>query len=305
MRRAKVLLFSIIVLAAVLRLYWLGQIPNGLEWDEVALGYDAYSILHTARDQFGTFLPNNFRSLDDWKPPLYVYSAVPAVALFGLTEFATRLPAAVYGIAAVLLTYFLVKELFLNSSTPGEFLHIRSGQAGHPRGVLSLESERLALLSSFFLAISPWHLQFSRAAFETNLSVTVTIAAVLTFIKGVRGNKSLFLVSSALFGLALFSYHSTRVVTPLILVSLFIIFRRQLPAKKMLFGFLSVYAVFWIFFIPIATNRDAQIRFIVTNDLKVEENTQRATDEIVKDTKLGQDQGLAGRIFHNRRLAII
>ena len=162
MRRAKVLLFSILVLAAVLRLYRLGQIPNGLEWDEVALGYDAYSILHTARDQFGTFLPNHFRSLDDWKPPLYVYSAVPAVALFGLTEFATRLPAAVYGIAAVLLTYFLVKELFGSSS----------------------RSTRIALLSSFFLAISPWHLQFSRAAFETNLSVTVTIAAVFAFIKG-------------------------------------------------------------------------------------------------------------------------
>jgi len=280
MWRAKVLLFGIVALAAVLRLYQLGAIPLGLEWDEVALGYDAYSILHTGRDQFGTFLPNNFRSLDDWKPPLYVYSAVPAVAIFGLSEFATRLPAAVYGIVAVFLTYYLVRELF------------------------RLEYQRVALLSSFFLAISPWHLQFSRAAFETNLSVTVTIAAVLTFIRGVRGNNLLFLLSSALFGLALFSYHSTRVVTPLILLSLLIIFRRQIPAKKWLLGFMTIYTVCWIFFFPIATNRDAQIRFIVTNDLKVSENTKRATDEIIKDIELGEDQGLVGKLFHNRRFAI-
>lgn len=284
MKRVLALLGVIILLAAVFRLYRLGQTPISLEWDEVALGYDAYSILKTGRDQFGQFLPNNFRSLDDWKPPLYVYSAVPAVAIFGLTEFATRLPSAIFGILAVILTFFLVRELLIEQS--------------------QREKNVLALLSSVFLAISPWHLQFSRAAFETNLSVTVTIAAVLAFMIGIRKKNHIFLISGVLFGLALFSYHSTRVATPVILLSLLIFNRRQLPGRKLLLLFFSIYLIFWFFFLPIATNPDAQIRFIVTNDLEVAENRTKSAYEILKDEVKGNDIAFSGKIIHNRRLAV-
>src|SRR3989338_1833480 len=164
MKRVLALLGVITFIAVFLRLFNLGKTPIALEWDEVALGYDAYSILQAGRDQFGHFLPINFRSLDDWKPPLYVYSSIPGIFLFGLNDFTVRLPSAVFGSLAVILVFFLVRELFRNHS----------------------EKNQLALLAALFLAISPWHLQFSRAAFETNLSVTVTIAAVLTFLVGIR-----------------------------------------------------------------------------------------------------------------------
>jgi 4-amino-4-deoxy-L-arabinose transferase-like glycosyltransferase len=285
MKRVYSILGLIVVFGAILRFFYLGKTPIAMEWDEVALGYDAYSILKTGRDQFGQFLPNNFRSLDDWKPPLYVYSAAIPIAIFGLTDFATRFPSAIYGTIAVLLTFFFVRELL--SARPEK------------------EKNTIALLSSFFLAISPWHLQFSRASFETNISVTVTLAAVLTFIKGIRENRCWFIISSFLFGIALFSYHSTRVVTPLILFSLIILFRKKLPGKKIRAGFTIIYAVFWIFFFPIAFSKDAQIRFIVTNDLKVSENQLAASGRILQDEKLGIDQGLAGKIIHNRRLAIL
>ena len=170
------LLIIIVLFASILRLYQLGKTHIALEWDEVALGYDAYSILKTGRDQFGKFLPNNFRSLDDYKPPLYVYMAVPAVALFCLTEFAARFPSAIFGIIAVILTYYLVLELFSNFNY--------------------WQRHSLALIACLFLSISPWHLQFSRAAFETNLSVTVTLAAVLSFLAGIKGNSKAFLLSS-------------------------------------------------------------------------------------------------------------
>lgn len=284
MKRVYWLLAAIVLFAAILRFYQLGNTPISMEWDEVALGYDAYSILKTGRDQFGQFLPNNFRSLDDWKPPLYVYSAIPSIALFGLTNFATRFPSALYGTVAILLTFYLVRELLYGRSEK--------------------EKNTIALLSALFLALSPWHLQFSRASFETNISVTIVIAAIFTFIRGVRGNKNAFLVSAFLFGIALFSYHSTRVVTPLLLVSLFLIFRNRLPRKKFLFYFLGIYAIFWIFFLPIIFNRDAQIRFMVTNDLRVSENQANSALEILKDLQLGPDAWFAGRIFYNRRLAI-
>ena len=282
MKRVLALLGVITFIAVFLRLFNLGKTPIALEWDEVALGYDAYSIIQTGRDQFGHFLPINFRSLDDWKPPLYVYSAIPGIFLFGLNDFTVRLPSAVFGSLAVILVFFLVREFFQERP----------------------EKNPIALLSALFLAISPWHLQFSRAAFETNLSVTVTSAAVLCFLIGIRKRNFLFPASAALFGLCLFSYHSTRVVTPLLLMTLLILLRKQLPGKKVLIGFFSIYFVFWLFFIPIAVNRDAQIRFIVTNDLKVEANQSRAAGEIALDLEISHEAYTTGRFFHNRRFSI-
>lgn len=281
----KVIFWLILVcfLATILRLYQLGNVPIGLEWDEVALGYDAYSILRTGKDQFGKFLPLTFRSIDDYKPPLYVYANVPAVAFFGLSEFSTRLPSAIFGVIAVILTYYLVLEIFRDRS--------------------KVERHLLALLSSLFLAISPWHLQFSRAAFEANLSVTITIAAVLFFLKGISGKVKSFILSAFFFGLALFSYHTTRVVTPALLISLFLIFYKSLPSKKVLSFFFAVYGLFVFFFIPIATSKDAQIRFLATNDLNIVRYQAEAAKMILRDKEIGAE--FAGRIFHNRRLAML
>src|SRR3990167_4542495 len=108
----KYLFIAIIVLASVLRFWQLGKVPISPDWDETALGYNAYSILKTGRDEYGTFLPKTLRSFDDYKPPLYAYLAIPSIALFGLNTWAVRVPSAVMGVLAVIGTYYLVIELF-------------------------------------------------------------------------------------------------------------------------------------------------------------------------------------------------
>src|SRR5688500_14249166 len=112
MKKHIVLLILIILTAGVLRLWQLGATPISPNWDEVALGYDAYSIIQTGRDEYGNLFPVVLRSFDDYKPALYAYLAIPPIATFGLNAFAVRLPSAIVGILAVLAVYFLVKELF-------------------------------------------------------------------------------------------------------------------------------------------------------------------------------------------------
>ena len=128
----KIILTLIVLLAFFLRIYQLGVVPISPDWDEAALGYNAYSILKTSRDEYGKFLPLVFRSFDDYKPPLYIYLTVPSVALFGLNVFAVRFPSAVLGTLTVLLVYFLVRELFENHR----------------------HRDKIALVSAFLLAIS-------------------------------------------------------------------------------------------------------------------------------------------------------
>src|SRR6266567_6149312 len=134
-----IILGVILLLALVLRLWQLGAVPPSPDWDEVALGYDAYSLIHTGRDEYGKFLPVVLRSFDDYKPALYAYLTIPTVSLFGLTVIAVRLPSVIFGVLAVLATFYLMRELFKRDS--------------------------LALVVAFLLAISPWSLQFSCIGF--------------------------------------------------------------------------------------------------------------------------------------------
>ena len=90
-----VILFFIILLGLGLRLYRLDSRPLGFTWDEAALGYNAYSLIKTGRDEYGKIMPIVFKSFGDYKPGLYVYFSVPIIKIFGLNEFSTRLPSAV------------------------------------------------------------------------------------------------------------------------------------------------------------------------------------------------------------------
>ena len=145
------LFILILLLAIFLRFNQLGQNPPSLNWDEASMGYNAYSLFKTGADEYGNSWPLSIRSFDVYQLPLYVYSTIPFIALFGLTEFATRFPAALYGVLTVIATYFLGKELFENHKERAR--------------------KWIALLAMFFMAVSPWHLQFSRGAFEATVGL--------------------------------------------------------------------------------------------------------------------------------------
>ena len=84
------LLTLIIIVASILRLWQLSKVPSSPDWDEVALGYNAYSIMQTGRDEYGKFLPIILRSFDDYKPALYAYLAMPTISIFGLSVFSGK-----------------------------------------------------------------------------------------------------------------------------------------------------------------------------------------------------------------------
>ena len=106
------MLISIVVLAAILRFWQLGLVPPSPDWDEAALGYNAYSLLKTGKDEYGTRWPLALRSFDDYKPPLYAYLAIPTVKYLGLSTYSVRLPAAINGVLGVIGAYFLTVALF-------------------------------------------------------------------------------------------------------------------------------------------------------------------------------------------------
>ncbi len=190
----------ILILASILRLVALDRFPAGLNSDEAAIGYNAYSLLQTGKDEHSVSWPLVFRSFDDYKPPVYFYLVLPFVKFFGLNIWSVRLPSALLGVASVYLLYLIISKL-------------------------QSQKNNLALISALVLATSPWHLQFSRGGWEVNASLFFILLGIYGFLKGLEVPNYLFLFVSSL-AISLYTYHSARIISPLLALSLIVIYWR-------------------------------------------------------------------------------
>jgi len=201
----KYLVVIVFLLALILRVWKITEYPAGLNADEAAIGYNAYSLLKTGKDEFGHSWPMTFQSFNDFKPGIYFYLVLPFVKLLGLNELAVRLPSVILGTITVLILYLLVKELF--------------------------DSESLAISSMLLLTISPWHLHFSRGGWETNTATFFIVTGTYFLMKALKAPKFYFL-SSLFYLLSLYTYHSARVIVPLLIFGLVILYRKEILRKS-------------------------------------------------------------------------
>lgn len=231
------ILLFILLIAFFLRFYKLSEIPNGLYQDETAIGYNAYSILTTSKDEYGKVLPVYFKSFGDYKLPVYIYSTVVSEKLFGVNAFAVRFPSAFFGTVAVLVLFLFAKKITGNIP--------------------------LSLLSSLLLAITPWHLQFSRAGFEVNVALTFALTGSYLLILGKDKTKAQIfcLVTSIIFfGLSLYSYNVTRLLSPLIFLLIVFFYRKnfkQLPISTILIALITAAIVLFPFMTSILSKAGA------------------------------------------------
>jgi len=279
MKRTWIVLILIVCIAAALRLWHLGLTPPSPDWDEAALGYNAYSILHTGRDEYGTRFPLVLRSFDDYKPPLYMYLTVPSVAAFGLSLWSTRLPSAIMGILAVIGTYFFVLELLKKWNGDKKII------------------ETVPLIAAFLLAISPWHIQFSRIAFEANTGVTLNIWGAYFFLK----DKKTLWLSALLFGLSLYAYHSERIFAPMFLLLLTLLNWKEIwQNKKSVYTALVVGLFTVIPIIVMFTNPTTLMRLKGTSSLSDQTALLSSSVKLLEDDITRGDK--FGMLFDNRRI---
>jgi 4-amino-4-deoxy-L-arabinose transferase-like glycosyltransferase len=274
--RNKLLLILILAVAIFLRFYQLGVNPPSLTWDEAAWGYNAYSIAIDGKDEFGRFLPHDYlESFGDFKPPMYAYLDVVPVKVLGLNEFSTRFPSALFGVLTVLLTYFLVQRIFWNSK----------------------DKQNYALASAFILAISPWHIMLSRAAFEANVATFFLVMGVWGFLAAAQNKKWYLLISAVSFALSMYTFNTARVVAPLLVIVLAFTFRKRLfqIKKEVLIAFIIGLAVFLPTFKFLLTPQ-AGLRFQEVNIFSDITIVKTANQEIAND-----NNAFWSKIIHNRR----
>lgn len=195
----------VLVVAFAFRFYKVTEDPPSLNWDEVSIGYNAYSILKTGRDEWGQFLPIHFKAYGEYKLPAQIYASIPGIAILGLNELGVRITPVIYGTLTVLLMFFLGRLLF--------------------------QSNLVGIVASFLLAISPWHIQLTRASFESSFATFWVILGIWLLVKGFKQQKWL-LISMIPFAVSVFTYNSARIFTPLFLIAVFFIYRKTLIKFK-------------------------------------------------------------------------
>lgn len=211
-----ILLVVIVLLGLFLRVYKLDSVPPGLTWDEAALGYNAYSISRTLKDEYGNFLPLTLKSFGDYKPALYAYLIIPFMLILGLSEVAVRLPSVLAGVGLIILSFLFTRYIFRNSW--------------------------IAISTAFFTAISPLSILFSRAGWESNVALFLNVAGLYLFIKGLK-KPSYFIFSAALFSLSLICYQASKIFVPITLLGLFFFYRKEIRYSKTFFAGLSLIVV--------------------------------------------------------------
>ncbi|MEK7154701.1 MAG: glycosyltransferase family 39 protein [Patescibacteria group bacterium] len=175
----------ILALSLFLRVSLLNVVPPELFGDEIDVGYQAYSLLKTGKDLYGQILPTYIHSLSEWRAPLLMYATVPTVAAFGSNEWGVRLPSAIFGSLAPIILFLLVTETFKNWKL------------------------KIGICASIALAVMPWHVWYSRAAFETVLMLDLTMLGTLLFLKKRFSLGLLFLA------LAMYTYSTATLFIPL------------------------------------------------------------------------------------------
>lgn len=253
--------------------------PPSLTWDEASWGYNAYSIGTDLRDEFGRFLPLvYFESFGDYKPPVYAYLVVPFVKLLGLNEWAVRLPSALLGTLTIVLTYFLTKKIFYSATEQ--------------------KKEAIALLSSGVLAISPWHILLSRAAFEANVATFFIVGGIYLFLVSLQ--KKCFLPFCVIsFVISMYTFNTARVFVPFLSVFLFIKYFKTLVFKMRIQTFTSIVVGILIFlplFIFLLTPQ-AKLRYTEVNIFSDPGVVRGANQQIENDKN-----AFWSKIIHNRRV---
>jgi len=248
-RLSLILLLLILAVAVFFRFYRLNEIPPGLYPDVAVNGTDATQALKTG--DFKLYYPEN-----NGREGLFINLIALSFWLFGQSVLAIKVVPAFFGTLTVLGIYLLTKELFnAISSSPqlrgglrwggvlGSFNaspNPSSSEEGRQKeNLYSLglsASDAIALLSTFFLAISFWHVNFSRLGFRAIMVPFFLVWSIYFLFRGFdadwpRGSDAdkknklvasgYLLVAGLLFGLGFYTYISFR-VAPLILLPIFV-----------------------------------------------------------------------------------
>jgi 4-amino-4-deoxy-L-arabinose transferase-like glycosyltransferase len=221
------------IIGIILRTILFGDIPPGLNQDEAAAGYEAYSLLLTGKDKWGNDWPGYFIAWGAGQNVLYSYLLIPVIHFFGFTLQSVRSINLIFGVLTIPLLYGFTK----NTVSP-----------------------KIAYICTLLLAISPWHIMMSRWGLESNLLPFFILLGFYTVHKALAFGSSFRRIIFCLipWAIALYSYATFYFILPVLFILIFKTYKDRIIDKKELW--VSALLLFSLISSPI-------ILFIIKNSI--------------------------------------
>ena len=205
----EIIAFIIILFVAIfVRLYKIGDIPKGLHVDEVGMAYDAFCLANFRVDRYLNHLPVYLINFGGGQSAMYAYVAAIFVKLFGLGIFQIRMPAFIFNIIAIAVSYFMVKK------------HI---------------GKKSAFVVMALFTINPWNIMASRWGLDCNLLAPLSVISLFFLFRS--KNCIDYFFSGICFGITLYTYALSYIIIPLFLFFSFIymLYTKKIGFKEVIF----------------------------------------------------------------------
>ncbi len=284
MKKIHLYILFLAVFVGMLLRFWNLNYPSSLFGDELDLGYHALSISKTGKDYSGNFLPIHLHSFAEWRTPLYIYASVPTVALFGISPLGVRLPAMLFGVLTIPAIYFL------------SLLLIKKYQYFKDREKI------VASFSSLFLAISPWHIHYSRAGFEVTMLLLFLVLGLSIFIWSIERSGKLLWLSVIFLSLTPWIYSTAKLYLPIAVLVLFFSNLKtilKLPRRNLVLPLVLGFAILLpITYDTVKGGGAERFSYLsILNDPSLEAQVGEARVKLSEDLS---NLSIVDRLFHNK-----
>lgn len=187
----KLLVLAVLGLGILVRTWHFPSVPPGLNQDEAASAYEAFSLAETGCDKWGNPWPVYFPAWGSGQNVLLAYLTVPVVKVLGLSVFSARLVPLLLGLLTLPLFYYCLRPM-----------------GRYP-----------ALLGLLLLAVAPWHFMLSRWGLESNLVPFWMLLGCTALARAISTQRRRWIIPSLVpFALALYAYGITFFVLPTLLL---------------------------------------------------------------------------------------
>ena len=203
--KERLLLLTLLLIGAGLRLWDVGRVPPGLYHDEAQHGLDALDVLSGN--------PSFYFTTNNGREPLFIYLVTASVAILGRSPLAIRLPSFFVGFLTLAATYDLARVLW-------------GRRAG--RWALGI------------LAVTFWHVHLSRVGFRAVLLPLFTALTLAQLARGLRAQSAgsprprHWIAGGIFYGISWYTYMAAR-FTPIALVVMLIygwIYHREITRRS-------------------------------------------------------------------------
>lgn len=202
----------IIVVMVFIHCFRIGQVPCGINVDEMGMGYDAWCLSNYGTDRYLNTFPVYLINFSGGQSALYAYLCAPFVHFFGISAAVLRIPAIIFSFITLFFSVRVADRIWKN--------------------------EKINLLVGMLYTVSPVFLMLSRIGLDCNLMLGMSAIFIYLLIRAVdRGKYQDYFVAGIAGGLLLYSYVLSHMAMPLfiLLMMLYLLYVKQINMRQILF----------------------------------------------------------------------